>query len=936
MRINKTALVSLLLGSLFCAQGFAAWEQPIKIADGAGDYFDITSVKINSQNQVYVLYKAGNQIHLSQYDGSSVSFVKNVSDSKLLCYSPFMFMTADDELHMIWVECSNYNANTQYIKYRYFNGTWSSVATISALTISGTLPGGYVNRKIESMRLAVDSGKNLFIVLQANPVTKCLFISRYGTQTTVENWVVTERSKLPDLAADDHSIHVVWQAKLSGADGYTIKYAKKVNARNGKWYTPIDVKNGQNLANSAHAPRITLDSSDRPHVFYMDDDPAGKGRNIYYRYFASGKFSERFKISDNGKGYYSNLAVRIVSSGDAILVDHLGAGIKCNWKVDGQWTGHENIGPVAASPDNESADLTPDGKIAAVACSSDRDAVYLHLSGEMGPSDNQPPTASFSHTPASGPAPLKVAFNASASTDADGQVVSYSWNFGDGSSGSGVTVTHTYQSMNSYQATLTVTDNDGAHGTATGLVTVLATNRPPVARFTLAPASGHAPLKVSFSAANSTDSDGTIVSYRWNFGDGYKGSGATTWHIYKSKSRRQATLTVTDNYGATGTVTRTVDVLKPNVLPVARFTLSPAAGHAKLKVSFNAAKSTDSDGRVVSYSWNFGDGYRGSGAIVEHTYKSKNRCKAILTVIDDDGGQDTAAEFVNVLAPNHPPVASFTLSPDTGYTPLKVSFNANHSNDSDGRIVSYKWDFGDGKTASGRSVTHLFSEKKRFQVILTATDDDGATDTAAGYVRVLNHAPTAKISYMPVSGLYPLSVSFTADGSSDMDGRIASYQWDFGDGAKGTGISPSHLYLNKGLYQVLLTVTDDYGDTAGASGLVEVFDLNPPLAVQFARQVNRNLFSIEYLYRVAWKANPRNQEIGANIVFYKIYRRDAGSSAGYSFLFAFPANNQTDYEYYDRSLGSMPYEFEYRISALDSAGRESDPNGQGTRVTVPE
>ncbi len=760
MKINKTALFSLLLGSLLFSQDLAAWEQPIKIAEGAGDYYDVTSVKINSQNQIYVLYKAGNQIHLSKYDGNGVSFVKNVSDSRLLCYSPNMFITADDQLHMIWAECSDYNANTQYVKYRSFNGSWSPVVTISTLTITGTLPGGYTTRKIESMRLAVDSAKNLFIVLQANPATKCMFISRYGTQTIVESWVVTERSKLPDVAADDNYIHVVWQAKISGADGYTIKYARKANMRNGKWSSPVDVKNGQNAANSAHAPRITLDGSGRQHVLYMDDDPAGKGRNIYYRYGVSGKFSDRVNISDNGKGYYSNLAICILGSGDGFIADHIGSSIKCNWKVGGQWTGHENIRPVAAAPDNESADLSRDGKIAAVACSSDRDAVYLHVSGQAGPVDNNPPTASFTLSPASGPYPLTVTFDASASTDSDGQIVKYYWNFGDGSSG----------------------------------------------------------------------------------------SGAVTQHIFKSKSLFQVTLTVTDNYGATGTATHSV----------------------------------------------------------------------------------------NVLEPNRAPVASFSLSPSTGYTPLTVSFSASKSKDSDGRIVSYKWNFGDGQTGSGKAVKHQFIKKQRFEVVLTVTDDDGATDTASGFVKVANRAPTAKLSFTPVVGLYPLSVSFNAGGSSDADGKIASYHWDYGDKTSGTGVSPMHIYQKKNRYKIILTVTDDNGAMAKASGEVEVFGLYPPLAVQFVRSVNHNLFSLEYLYRVTWKANPRNQEIGANIVSYKIYRRDAGSSAAYGFLFAFPASSQNDYEYLDRSLGSMPYEFEYKVSSLDNAGRESDLNGQGTRIAVPE
>ena len=99
--------------------------------------------------------------------------------------------------------------------------------------------------------------------------------------------------------------------------------------------------------------------------------------------------------------------------------------------------------------------------------------------GGGGGTPNQSPTASFTATPVSGQAPLTVAFDASASIDADGSITSYSWNFGDGSSGTGVTASRTYAAAGTFTTVLTVTDNRGATGRATRILTVTAGPPPP-------------------------------------------------------------------------------------------------------------------------------------------------------------------------------------------------------------------------------------------------------------------------------------------------------------------------------------------------------------------------------------------------------------------------------------------------------------------------
>src|SRR5207249_1280328 len=143
-----------------------------------------------------------------------------------------------------------------------------------------------------------------------------------------------------------------------------------------------------------------------------------------------------------------------------------------------------------------------------------------------------------------------VPFNGWRSLDSGGTITSYAWTFGDGGSASGMSVSHAYAAPGTYNATLTVTDSRGLRASDTAIVQVA--NHPPVAN-----AGPDQTMTVggmvTFNGAGSSDPDGTITAYAWNFGDGASGNGATMTHSYSAAGTYTATLTVTDNKGAQGT-----------------------------------------------------------------------------------------------------------------------------------------------------------------------------------------------------------------------------------------------------------------------------------------------------------------------------------------------------------------------------------------------
>jgi PKD repeat protein len=124
----------------------------------------------------------------------------------------------------------------------------------------------------------------------------------------------------------------------------------------------------------------------------------------------------------------------------------------------------------------------------------------------------------------------------------------------------------------------------GCNGGA-GTTPPIATNQSPTAFFTISPISGVAPLEVSFDASYSSDQDGTIVNYEWDFKDGSTGNGETVNHTFSSTGNYNVKLTVTDDKGATGLDTKTLIVTTPEPTPE---TIFPSREEAMEIIKANA------------------------------------------------------------------------------------------------------------------------------------------------------------------------------------------------------------------------------------------------------------------------------------------------------------------------------------------------------------
>lgn len=167
--------------------------------------------------------------------------------------------------------------------------------------------------------------------------------------------------------------------------------------------------------------------------------------------------------------------------------------------------------------------------------------------------------------------------------------------------------------------------------------------------------------------------------------------------------------------------------------PLPNPTASPMQGYAPLHVAFDAG---DSSTALATYIWHFDDGATAPGQTASHTFVEKGPHPVRLVVADDRGRVGEAGITIHVL--NRVPDADFRYSPYGAPRDFPVAFDASLSEDPDGEIVSYSWDFGDGTTASGAHVQHLFPRSHaEYLVTLTVTDDDGAENRTARTVWVL-------------------------------------------------------------------------------------------------------------------------------------------------------------------------------------------------------
>ncbi|KAA0001705.1 MAG: PKD domain-containing protein, partial [Thermoplasmata archaeon] len=264
----------------------------------------------------------------------------------------------------------------------------------------------------------------------------------------------------------------------------------------------------------------------------------------------------------------------------------------------------------------------------------------------------------------------------------------------------------------------------------------------------------------------------------------------------------------------------------PNKLPNASFKFYPSSPFSFDTIVF-IDTSYDENGKndISSWDWDFGDGTTSNEQNPVHSY-SKPGNYTVTLIVKDRAGEESEKFYAVLNVTNLPPSAGYSYEPKNASSYTMIQFFASCS-DKDGYIVNYTWDFGDGSTGYGSNASHKYSKPGIYKVVLTVVDDLNSTASYSQEIKIENRKPSADFEFYPENPKVGEKISFK-DLSSDLDGKIVSWHWDFGDETASNGRNATHAYAKPGSYTVRLTVKDDDGGTATYEEVIEIKEKETP------------------------------------------------------------------------------------------------------------
>ncbi|WP_346320918.1 PKD domain-containing protein [Chitinophaga sp. YIM B06452] len=324
--------------------------------------------------------------------------------------------------------------------------------------------------------------------------------------------------------------------------------------------------------------------------------------------------------------------------------------------------------------------------------------------------------------------------------------------------------------------------------------------------------SARAQLRADFTPSKSGDceslitkfndnSTGNPVSWQWNLGNGATSTQQSPSASYTTAGTYKVTLTVKDAAGNTSTAEKSVTVWEK---PKPDFTASPAKGCIPFDVTFTD-KSNPMNGTITAYSWDFGDGATGSGSNPVHTYNNALSPTVTLTVTNSNGCT-ASKQISNIVDAAAPLVVNFSVS-DKFLCTAPGTLTVTNTSTGPGNLT-YKWDFGDGGTASvANPGPHNYTNRGVYKVKLTVTSDKGCTASKT--------SEDINVANFKTDFVVPASIcanSSSAPFNAANNPQADNVTWSVDKGYIDSYSSPSVLYYpSGGPGTVKVTMTAEYG-----------------------------------------------------------------------------------------------------------------------------
>lgn len=466
---------------------------------------------------------------------------------------------------------------------------------------------------------------------------------------------------------------------------------------------------------------------------------------------------------------------------------------------------------------------------------------YFYLVGKRTVSAPQNPIITTPTRTINLTAPVTIKFDGTKAltTRPDVSALSYEWDFGDGSKARGNTQTHTYSELGDFTVTLKI----AAKNKQTAKEETIEFSQDVTIANVLAnivikadPKEGPAPLTVTFDASDTSSENGEITDFAWDLDGNGEFDDATdsiTSYTYEKIQNYTVGLRVTDSSGQTADSTIEIKATAPDdPIPVIAIDggdlQNLVAGAAYV---FNGTQSTSPKGTIETYSWEFSDGTTAKTRTVKHTFSETGEYDVTLKITDSARKTAERTVKVTVVTAAQAPQISLVTEPAltlsntvTGETPLSVSFDASGSTDADNAIVEYKWDFdGDGKIDDTNEIASFtYAKAGRYNAKLSVVDATEKVSEKTIVVIATQKGLAVDVTATPSEGSAPLKVVFDASKSSYPEGRIVSYEWDFGDGTKPRTDTARITYQYNRIGNFTAKVTATTNDSKRASATIAV------------------------------------------------------------------------------------------------------------------
>lgn len=379
----------------------------------------------------------------------------------------------------------------------------------------------------------------------------------------------------------------------------------------------------------------------------------------------------------------------------------------------------------------------------------------------------------------------------------NGVITSWQWDFGDGGTSNLQNPTHSYSQPGNYVVTLDVQTNSGCTNSGTFIIQI---NDQPIADFDFTiPCEGQPTV---FSDLSS-DPNGLITGWFWNFGDGSApSSDPNPTHLYGNAGTYNVTLTVFSSTGCSNFITQPVEIYPA---PTASFNYGLECGGEPIDMV------STSVGNIQDYEWIYDGNTIGTSQTATHTFPTDTDTHPVTLVVTTDlGCIDSVTQ--NVVTRS---VVFFDYGPlqTSGCPVMEVNFFENSTTSSSSTIINWLWDMGDGTYSFAQNPTHFYEDEGTYNISLQVTTSDDCVyyDTLA-YSVIVYPQPTAGFTYAPDSiNIMFAEVEFTNTSLGAQD-----VEWNFGDFDYSNDWDPVHVYADTGFYTVTQYVYNEFGcsDTA--------------------------------------------------------------------------------------------------------------------------